>query len=102
MYRCPRCYCVLWSTYAAGGHRLRVVRVGTIDDVVTEKGKCVANGGLRPNAHLFVEKGEDGNKVGGWMDLQGERTYEKLGNKEEYWSAESLERFSMVMSKAQK
>lgn len=89
MYRCPQCYCVLWSTYAAGGHRLKVVRVGTIDDVRNVKGEIVRYGGLRPDAHLFADAENE------WMDLQGERVYEKLGKKEEYWSKESLERWKV-------
>jgi hypothetical protein len=96
MYRCSQCYCVLWSTYAAGGHRLKVVRVGTLDDVVNERGGVLANGGLRPDAHLFVDE------KNAWVNLSGERVYEKLGVKEEYWSEESLERWRVFMSKTQK
>jgi hypothetical protein len=92
MYRCPRCYCVLWSTYSAGGHLLRVVRVGTIDDIISSTGEGLRNGGLRPDAHLFV------GKEAGWMDLENERVYEEMGMKEEYWSEVNLERFKVVMS----
>jgi hypothetical protein len=82
---------------------LKVVRVGTIDDVVNEKGEVLVNGSLRPDAHLFVNHGENGNGNGNrWMDLAGERVYDKMGKKEEYWSEESLERLRVVMSKPQK
>jgi hypothetical protein len=44
-------------------------------------------GGLRPDAHIFVKSKVD------WVGLEGERVYEEMGKKEEYWSAESLERW---------
>ena len=89
MHRCPRCYCVLWSNYSS---RLCVVRVGTIDGVVDGEGEYVPCGGLRPDAHLFV-----GGKRHGWIGLEGERVFEGLPVKEEYWSEESLERFRVFM-----
>jgi len=92
MFRCPQCFCVLWSTYAAGVG-LKVVRVGTIDGVLDGEGKYVAGGGLRPDAHLFV-----GSRHG-WVGLEGERVYEGLGKREEYWSRESLERLEVFMEK---
>jgi hypothetical protein len=90
MTRCPKCYTVLWSSY--GHYALKVVRVGTIDGVVGEDGGYVACGGLRPDAHLFA--GEGGNRHA-WIDLSGERVYEGMGPKEEYWSQESLERWKV-------
>ncbi|KAH3906435.1 hypothetical protein HBH56_203930 [Parastagonospora nodorum] len=87
MHRCPKCYTVLWSTYAAGRDLLKVVRVGTIDGGV---------GKLRPDAHLFVGKEK------GWMNLDGERVFETVGKKENYWSGESLERFRIVVGRGQR
>jgi hypothetical protein len=86
MTRCPKCYGVLWSEYGTG-KCLLVVRVGTIDSVVDDEGKIVPMGGLRPDAHIFVKSKVD------WVGLEGERVYEEMGKKEEYWSAESLERW---------
>jgi hypothetical protein len=93
MTRCPRCYCVLWSNYPAGS-ALCVVRVGTVDGVVDAEGGYVAAGALRPDAHLFAE----GNRHA-WLGLEGERVFETMGKKEDYWSEESLERFRMLMAR---
>lgn len=90
MSRCAKCYCVIWSTYSAGVGIL-IVRVGTIDGVKDEQGHSIANGGLRPDAHLFVSKGHR------WIGLEGVKVYEELGKKEEYWSQESLERMRMFV-----
>jgi hypothetical protein len=92
MSRCPKCYCVLWSMYSAGVGLL-VVRAGTVDGVVDQRGQFRANGGLRPDAHLFVGKGHK------WNGLEGEKVYEELGRKEEYWPEESLERMRMFIEK---
>jgi hypothetical protein len=86
MTRCPKCYGVLWSEYGSG-KCLLVVRVGTIDSVVDDEGKIMPMGGLRPDAHIFVKSKVD------WVGLEGERVYEEMGKKEEYWSEESLERW---------
>ncbi|EAT78086.1 hypothetical protein SNOG_14546 [Parastagonospora nodorum SN15] len=75
------------GTYAAGRDLLKVVRVGTIDGGV---------GKLRPDAHLFVGKEK------GWMNLDGERVFETVGKKENYWSGESLERFRIVVGRGQR
>lgn len=91
MYRCPRCYCVLWSKYGSSG--LCVVRVGTIDGVLDGEGRYVPCGGLRPDAHLFV-----GANRHAWVGLEGERVFEGLAMKEEYWGEESLERFRVLTS----
>jgi hypothetical protein len=93
--RCPRCYCVLWSVYAADGDLLRVVRVGTLDSFVDEaEGKRVPCGGLRPAVHIYTR-----TMVGG-IDLTGEKVYEGPGKREEFWSKESLERRDVLMKKA--
>jgi hypothetical protein len=91
MTRCPKCYGVLWSEY---GSRLRVVRVGTLDGVINKAGDVVPVGGLKPDAHLFA--GEGGSKHV-WVNLDGEKVYESLGRKEEYWSQESLERWEVFV-----
>lgn len=70
--------------------------MGTIDGVQGEDGKYVPTGGLRPDAHLFAVSGWVGEEVGsrhGWIGLEGERAFETMGKKEEYWSEESLERW---------
>ncbi|KAH7394060.1 Mss4-like protein [Phaeosphaeria sp. MPI-PUGE-AT-0046c] len=89
MTRCPKCFTVLWSVYAPV-RALRIVRVGTVDGVRGEQGKYVPCGGLRPDAHLFA--GESGNRHA-WVGLEGERVFETMGTKEEYWGEESLERW---------
>lgn len=86
MVRCPSCYTILWSTYALGGP-LKIVRVGTIDGTIDVEGRYLANGGLRPDAHIFA-----GEKRHRWLGLQGERVYEGYGPREAYWPKESLER----------
>jgi hypothetical protein len=86
MARCPECFTVLWSTYRAGS-ALRIVKVGTIEGVVGGGGRGVACGGLRPDAHIYAAS------ACVWMDLKGERAYQGMGVKEEYWAEESLERF---------
>jgi hypothetical protein len=77
----------------SAGVGLLVVRVGTVDGIVDQQGQFVVNGGLRPDAHLFVGKGHK------WIGLEGERLYEELGRKEEYWPKESLERMRMFVEK---
>lgn len=64
--------------------------MGTVDGVQGPDGRYVACGGLRPDAHLFA--GESGNRHS-WIGLEGERVFESMGAKEEYWSEESLERW---------
>lgn len=85
MVRCPQCYTVVWSHYRAGG-TLVMVRVGTLDAVVSE-GRTLPNGGLRPDAHIFAREGRHE-----WVRLEGERVYEGYGPRGEYWPKESLER----------
>ena len=88
MVRCPKCYTVVWSHYAAGGP-LKIIRVGTIDGVLDEEGRYVANGGLKPHAHIFA--GEE--KRHRWFGIPaGSVVYEGYGPREEYWPAESLVR----------
>jgi hypothetical protein len=87
MGRCPECYCVLWSEYGDEGRCLRVVRVGTIDGVKDEEGRNVPMGGLKPDAHIYARS------RCAWIGVEGERVFEGMGKKEEYWSAESLERW---------
>jgi hypothetical protein len=91
MRRCPKCFTVLWSGYSS---TLKVLRVGTVDGVVDKSGEYVPTGGLRPDAHLFA--GEGGSKHG-WIGLEGERVFEGLGKKEDYWSRESLERWEVFV-----
>lgn len=86
MARCPECFTVLWSSYVAGS-ALRAVRVGTVEAVVDGGGRGVACGGLRPDVHIHTAG------ACGWVDFKGERVYEGMSVKEEYWAEESLERF---------
>jgi hypothetical protein len=85
---------VLWSEYG-GGKGLIFVRVGTIDSVRDGEGKAVPMGGLRPHAHFYVK-----SKCS-WVGTQGERVYEEMGRKEEYWSKESLERYKEFWERAE-
>lgn len=88
MVRCPKCYTVIWSHYAAGGS-LKIVRVGTIDGMLDEEGKYVTNGGLQPHAHIFA--GDE--KRHRWFNIpEGSVLYEGYGPREEYWPEESLRR----------
>lgn len=95
MVRCPSCYTILWSHYAFGG-ALKIVRVGTVDGVCDAEGRYWANGGLRPDAHIFA-----GGERHEWIGLEGERVYEGYGPREEYWSKESLERLEGFMRENQ-
>ena len=101
MVRCPECYTVLWSHYAAGGP-LKIVRVGTVDGVVDEQGRYVPSGGLRPHAHLFAGDGQGSfSNRHRWFDLPvGDFVYEAYGTKKEYWPQESLERIKAFSTKA--
>lgn len=88
MVRCPDCYTVVWSHYAAGGP-LKIVRVGTVDGVVDAEGVYWANGGLKPHAHIFA--GDE--KRHRWFEIpKGSVVYEGYGPREKYWPEESLER----------
>ena len=88
MLRCPKCYTVIYSHYATGGP-LKIIRVGTVDGVSDEEGRYVANGGLKPDAHIFA--GDE--KRHRWFDFPpGSVVYEGYGPRGEYWSAESLTR----------
>ncbi|KAF1843883.1 uncharacterized protein K460DRAFT_153363 [Cucurbitaria berberidis CBS 394.84] len=99
--RCPECYTVVWSHYAAAGP-LKIVRVGTVDGVVDEQGGYVPSGGLRPHAHIFAgdSQGNRSNRHR-WFEIPaGDVVYEGYGPKEEYWPLESLERIRAFSTKA--
>jgi hypothetical protein len=85
---------VLWSEYG-GGKGFKFVRVGTLDSVRDGEGKVVPMGGVRPAAHIYVK-----SKCS-WVGTQGERVYEEMGRKEEYWSRESLERYKEFWERAE-
>ena len=82
MARCRNCKIAVWSNYCAGGGPfLRSIRVGTLDlpDQIT------------PDIHIYVATKQP------WVILpQGTPAVEEFYKMEEFWPADSLERFKVL------
>jgi len=77
-FRCPACFVTLWSIYAGVGPAIRMIRVGTLDQPDY----------LPPKFHIFTTTKQP------WVILAPETpAFEENYDLEQYWSAESIERF---------
>ncbi|MDD2925601.1 GFA family protein [Rhodoferax sp.] len=75
--RCPSCKVAVWSHYAGTGPVTRFVRVGTLDNPDA----------LPPDVHIFTASKQP------WVQLPANaRVYAEYYEREEVWSAESLQR----------
>jgi len=82
VYRCPDCRIALWSNYAGAGDKVRFVRVGTLDEPDR----------LPPDIHIFTASRQP------WLVLPaGTPAVEEYYRRDEYWPAESIERFQVLL-----
>jgi hypothetical protein len=82
--RCPHCRVAVWSHYAGAGPVTKFVRVGTLDEPDR----------LPPEVHIFTRSKQP------WVVLPaGSRVFTEYYEREEVWSAESLERRKALLPK---
>lgn len=82
--RCPRCKVAVWSHYAGAGPVTKVVRVGTLDEPDA----------MPPDVHVFTQSKQP------WLTLPAEaRVFTEYYEREQVWSAESLERRKALLSR---
>ena len=75
--RCPSCKVAVWSNYSGAGPLTRFIRVGTLDNPDL----------LAPDVHIFTVSKQP------WVQIpEGARSFAGFYNREEVWSAGSLER----------
>lgn len=80
--RCPRCRIAVWSHYAGGGPVITFIRVGTLD----------MPDALAPDIHIFTQSKQP------WVVLpSGVPAVAAYYDREQYWSAESLERRRSIL-----
>jgi hypothetical protein len=83
--RCPQCRVAVWSNYSGSGAAMRFVRVGTTDEPAR----------FRPDIHIFTS-----TKLP-WVVLpEGARAVPEYYDLSSVWSAESLERRTILREKA--
>jgi hypothetical protein len=76
IYRCPSCRVAVWSVYG-GAHKLRFVRVGTLDNPVA----------LTPDVHIYTRSKLE------WIALpEGIPAFEAYYDSSKLWPQSSLER----------
>ncbi len=79
--RCPDCRVAVWSHYSGAGDALCFVRVGTLDAPET----------CPPDIHIFTSTKQP------WVGIPaGAPAVEEYYRREDYWTAESLERRAAV------
>jgi len=79
--RCPACRLAVWSNYAGAGELLRFVRVGTLDDPDL----------LPPDIHIFTASKQ------AWVVIPaGAPAVPEYYSRQQYWSAESLQRYAVI------
>ena len=82
--RCNSCKIALWGHYAGAGDSMSLVRVGTLDNPNL----------LKPDIHIYTSTKQH------WLKLSDDvPNLEEYYQKEDYWPAESLERFYKVIGK---
>lgn len=80
--RCPHCKVAVWSHYAGAGPVTKVVRVGTLDEPDA----------MPPDVHVFTQSKQP------WLTLpSGSRAFSEFYEREQVWSAESLERRAALL-----
>ena len=81
IWRCPNCKVAVWSNYPGGGDSVHFVRVGTLENPDE----------LPPDIHIFTESKQP------WVVLPpGVPAVPQFYNRQEQWSAESLERWRIL------
>ena len=84
--RCPRCRIAVWSNYGGGGHALRFIRVGTLDQPDR----------LPPDVHIFTSSKQP------WVVLApGTPAVAEYYKSAELWPKESLERRAALFAASQ-
>jgi len=82
--RCPACRIALWSNYGGGGDKVRIVRVGTLDD----PDRCP------PDIHIFTMSKQP------WVVIpEGMTTVHEYYDMEKTWPKESWARLQEVKRK---
>lgn len=83
--RCPSCHVAVWSNYGThGGDRIRIIRVGTLDEPDTW--------GFDPEMHIYT-----GTKLP-WVVLTGEVPFVKeFYNIPDVWPKEKLNRLGQAL-----
>ena len=82
--RCRSCKIALWGHYSGAGDSMSFVRIGTLDNPNL----------LEPDIHVYTSSKQN------WLELSGDTPQvEEYYQKEDYWPAESLERFNRAMGK---
>lgn len=81
--RCTRCRIALWSNYSGAGDAIRFVRVGTLENP----------DGCPPEIHIFTSSKQP------WVVLPpGTPAVSEYYDRNQYWPAESLERWATLRS----
>ncbi|WP_427309581.1 GFA family protein [Cupriavidus sp. H39] len=82
--RCPKCHVAVWSSYAGSGPILRFVRVGTLDNPDL----------LPPDIHIYTSSKQP------WVIIpETVPSVMEYYDREQYWTAESLERRLAILPK---
>ncbi|CAN7674769.1 GFA family protein [Cupriavidus necator] len=82
--RCPKCHVAVWSSYAGSGPILRFMRVGTLDNPDL----------LPPDIHIYTSSKQP------WVIIPDTvPSVTEYYDREQYWSAESLERRLAILPK---
>ena len=84
IHRCPTCKLAMWSNYSGAGDAVRFIRVGTLDNPDL----------LPPDIHIFTSTKQP------WVTLPpGARAVTEYYDREEVWSADSLERRRRLLAR---
>ena len=82
--RSPKCRIAVWSHYSSAGRKIRLVRVGTLDEPDH----------LPPDIHIFTDSKQP------WVILPSDKpAMAEYYDPAQYWSAESLARRDAAIAK---
>ncbi|ETS85571.1 hypothetical protein PFICI_03596 [Pestalotiopsis fici W106-1] len=83
--RCPACRVAVWSHYGGLGDRLKIVRVGTLDEPDTW--------GFAPEMHIYTSTKQP------WVLLNGDvPQVAEYYDRKDYWPQERLDRFAKAFA----
>jgi hypothetical protein len=86
--RCPKCYVVVWSSYAGAGPLCKFIRVGTLDAESRKE--------MKPDVHIYTESKMD------WVTLPDDvPVKDKFYNLDQVWSDESMKRWEALKPQIQ-
>ena len=87
IHRCPICKVAVWSNYAGAGDAIHFLRVGTLDEPDR----------VQPDIHIFTS-----TKLP-WVILPSDVPAEsEFYSRRDYWPAESIERYKVARTTAER